>query len=140
MPRRFFLDANVLFTAAISERGASRAIIDLAQAGRCTVFSSAFAFDEAERNIRSKRPAGLAAIVSFSRIVETVPEADVAMVAWAATHVPAKDAPILAAAVAARVDVLVTGDRRHFGSYFGRLLQTVTVMPPREALEALLAA
>jgi len=47
--------------------------------------------------------------------------------------------PILAAALSANATVLVTGDRRHFGALFGKTLnRTVTVLPPREALERLL--
>ncbi len=68
-----------------------------------------------------------------------VPEAGEALVTLSAKHLPLKDAPILAAALSANATVLVTGDRRHFGALFGKTLnRTVTVLPPREALERLL--
>jgi uncharacterized protein len=60
-------------------------------------------------------------------------------VAWAVQQdVPVKDAPILAAAVAARAPLLVTGDRTHFGHLFGRSLRGVTVVLPADALSRVL--
>jgi predicted nucleic acid-binding protein len=53
---------------------------------------------------------------------------------------PANDAPILAAATAARVDVLVTGDRTHFGHLFGATVGGVTVLSPGDALAHVLEA
>jgi hypothetical protein len=52
---------------------------------------------------------------------------------------PAKDAPILAAAVESRCPVLVTGDRTDFRALFGKRLSGTLVMLPVEALEFLLA-
>lgn len=52
---------------------------------------------------------------------------------------PAKDTPILAAAIAARVDILVTGDRRHFGALFGQEIEQVRVLSLRDGLAALIA-
>ena len=51
---------------------------------------------------------------------------------------PEKDAPILAAAINARVDALVTGDKRHFGALFGRRIGNLLVLPPANALELVL--
>lgn len=70
--------------------------------------------------------------------IEVVPEADPTLVAWSAGRLPPKDAPILAAAIAAKAHVLVTGDRRHFGTHYGKSLKGVTILPPRDALERLL--
>jgi len=53
---------------------------------------------------------------------------------------PFKDAPILAAAAAARVDLLVTGVRTHFGHLFGQRLRDVTIVLPAEALARVLGA
>ena len=53
---------------------------------------------------------------------------------------PAKDRPILAAAVGCRATVLVTGDRRHFGPLLGRRFGGTVVLAPREALAFLVEA
>lgn len=49
-----------------------------------------------------------------------------------------KDAPVLAAAIASGADVLVTGDRMHFGHLFGRRGRGVKVLSPADALGLLL--
>jgi hypothetical protein len=71
--------------------------------------------------------------------VSVEPEAPSKDVAWALEQgLPLKDAPILAAAVQARCDVLVTGDRTHFGPLSGRRLRGVQVLSPADALRLLL--
>ena len=41
---------------------------------------------------------------------------------------PAKDVPILLAAIAANATHLLTGDLRHFGPYFGRRVAGVLIL------------
>jgi predicted nucleic acid-binding protein len=43
---------------------------------------------------------------------------------------PAKDKPILAAAIQAKANYLITGDIRHFGKYFSKTISGVTIYPP----------
>ena len=60
---------------------------------------------------------------------------------WArSTGLPEKDAPILAAAAQTKADILVTGDRTDFGGLYERKLRGVEILPPRAALERILAA
>jgi predicted nucleic acid-binding protein len=60
------------------------------------------------------------------------------VVAWArGLELPENDAPILAAAAAAGADLLVTGDRRHFGHLYGTVVGRVLVVTLVEALETL---
>lgn len=71
--------------------------------------------------------------------VSLVPEPGPERVAWAhAIPLPMKDAPIMAAAVLCGSDLLVTGDRLHFGHLFGKTLEGVRVLSPRETLHLLL--
>jgi len=67
-----------------------------------------------------------------------VPEAGVGLVADVGAELPAKDRPILAAAVARGADLLVTGDRLHFGPLFGVTVGRTAVASPREASGVLL--
>ncbi len=140
MPKRLFLDANVLFTAAISPQGVSAVLFEFARVGVCVALSSSFALDEALRNVRVNYPASIGALKALADELEVVSEADAALVAWAADLLPLKDAPILAAAVVAKAHVLVTGDRRHLGTFYGKILNKVTILPPRDALERLLSS
>ena len=49
---------------------------------------------------------------------------------------PEKDSPILLAAIDAHATYLLTGDVRHFGRYFGRKFEGVSIMPPAQYLKA----
>jgi len=51
-----FLDANILFSAAYRNGNSVLLLFELAAAGRCTLLTSAFAWDEAHRNIALKCP------------------------------------------------------------------------------------
>ena len=136
---RLFLDANVLFTAAYSPEGRSAALFALAGSGVCSLASSRHAIDEACRNLALKEPESMPDFERLMAHIEVVPEAGPGIVAWAAQRgLPANDAPVLAAAVAADVDLLVTGDRSHFGHLFGTTIGGVTVAPPGDALARVL--
>jgi predicted nucleic acid-binding protein len=52
--------------------------------------------------------------------------------------VPDKDAPILAAACVAEVDILVTGDRTHFGHLYGETVGGLRVLTLKDTLARLL--
>lgn len=136
---KLFLDANVLFTAAYSPEGIARVLFDLADAGHCILSTSAFAEEEARRNLSLKAPAKVSILDSLLPLVTIVPEPAPDKTAWATgLPLPSKDAPIMAAAVSCTADILVTGDRRDFGHLFGRDVEGMRVLSPREALEEVL--
>jgi len=56
----------------------------------------------------------------------------------ASLPLPAKDRPVLAAAVHQSCGALVTVDRTHFGPLYGRTIHGVTIHSPRSLAEALL--
>jgi predicted nucleic acid-binding protein len=136
---RVFLDANVLFTAAHNPGGRAAAIVRLGRGGARTLVTSPHALEEARRNLRLKYPAAAADLERLVAVLAIVPEAPSGDVARALEQgLPLKDAPILAAAVHAGCDVLVTGDRTHFGALYGRRWRGVEVLSPAEALAHLL--
>jgi len=51
---------------------------------------------------------------------------------------PEKDQPVLIAAIPGSRDILITGDRNHFGPLFGLTFFGVVVYSPSQAAEALL--
>lgn len=136
---RLFLDANVLFAAGHNPEGRSAALVALAQRGLCSLYTSPHALEEARRNLRLKLPAGTGALEGLLETITVGGEASSSLVKWALEQgLPLKDAPILAAAVGASADLLVTGDRKHFGPLYGSTLRGVEIVTPAEALARLL--
>jgi predicted nucleic acid-binding protein len=137
---KLFLDANILFTAAYSERGISRTLFRLAGAGRCSLITSAYAADEARRNLAVKAPT---ALPEFGKLLETaalVREPAPAVIArMKKLPLTEKDAPIMAAAVEYGADILVTGDRRDFGHLFGLEVEGVLVLNPADTLDRVMS-
>jgi len=136
---RLFLDANILFSAAYRDGSPALLLFELAALGRCHVVTSTFAWEEAHRNIALKRPQRLAMLETLADRLEYAPVPGASAIADAALRgLPEKDAPILAAAVAAQVDILVTGDRTHFGHLYGKETSRLRVLTLRDTLATLL--
>lgn len=136
---KLFFDANVVFSAAHQETGNAQALIALARVGGCTLQSSAYAIEEARRNLALKSRGYEQRLAGALAQIEVVAEANPALVEWARNEgLPLKDAPILAAAVQAGAEVLVTGDTRDFGPLYGRTLRGVQVLAPARALALVL--
>lgn len=121
---RLFLDANVLFSAAYREGAGVARLWELEDV---VLLTSEYALEEARRNLASAaqqdkldKLAGQLEVSSTLASFSLPPEA----------LLPPKDAPILAAALAARASHLITGDHRHFGRYFGKTVAGVVVLPP----------
>ncbi len=125
---RVFLDANVLFSAAWRRASGLARLWEIASLHLVT---SPYAADEAERNLARKRPD---ALVRLTALVQRV-EITSALVQLDDGHgLPPKDVPILAAAVASRCEVLLTGDVADFGHLIGRALQGVRVLTVSQLL------
>ena len=111
---RAFLDASVLFAAAYSATGASREIIHLGLRGRVDLVISGLVVEEAERNLAQKAPEAIPYLEVLLSVAEfEIVEASKRQVVTAAAYTKAKDAPIVAAAKRAKVDYLVSLDRKH---------------------------
>jgi predicted nucleic acid-binding protein len=135
---RVFLDANELFSASLFARGNAPLLVEIGRAGGCRLLTSPMTLQEAGRNPARKAPQALDRFKHVQAVIELVLDASADLLLWA-QGLPVKDAPILAAAVLARADLLVMGDRRHFGPLFGRTLQGVRVLALADGLAAVLA-
>lgn len=137
---RLFLDANIIFAAAISPDGRCGALFQLASAGYCALLTSPHALEETRRNLTVKYSEALTRLErDLIPELTIVREAPLARVNWAIEMgLPLKDAPILATAVENKADLLVTGDKTHFGSFYGQALEGVMVVDLREAIAQLL--
>ncbi len=115
-PPRVFFDSSVLFAAAASATGASRALVILSELGLLRPVVCPQVFDEVERNLRAKAPA---ALPHFQRLREAldwemVDDPTPEQVQDCMNVIAAKDAPILAAAIAAGPQRLITLDAHDF--------------------------
>lgn len=130
-PLRVFLDANILFSAALG--GPSFDVVwDLARAGKIALLTSEYCRVEAERNLARKVPARTPRLAERLEDVTVVFTVRVENQGFAA--LPEKDAPVYAATVAARVAVLLTGDRKHFGELMTRTDLPLRVQTVRDFL------
>jgi uncharacterized protein len=134
---KVFLDANVLFAAAYTPKGRIAALFEFAELGACELLTSELALEEARRNLRAKRPDGLPHLEALMQQVVKVPDPPAALSGLYKHHLPPKDQPIMAAAVLADADWLVTGDEKHFGHLYGQTLGSSEVLRPAEALKRL---
>jgi predicted nucleic acid-binding protein len=113
---RLFLDSSVIIAGLASRTGASHAILSLAELGLIRLVGCPYILTEVERNLAEKVPEFLPAyrrlMVNLNwQMVEDPAAGDVSP--WL-DLVPAKDAPVLAAAVAAAPHRFITLDIGHF--------------------------
>jgi hypothetical protein len=96
-----------------------------------TLCSSRYAIEEARINLEEEAQRRRLAQLTPALQVFDAPKRELP----SGINLPEKDAPILLAAMETQATHLVTGDLRHFGSYFGRTLQGVLVVTPAEHLK-----
>jgi predicted nucleic acid-binding protein len=135
---RAFLDANVLFRAARSpsRENASWGVIELAQSrDDFAVLTTEYVFGEAEEHLQEKSPASLGQYDSLKPIVEMSPEPPDALTQHLRRLVrDEKDRPILAGAIYAKADWLLTWDYDHFGHLYGIKVYDVLITTPAQGL------
>ncbi|MGP8252987.1 MAG: putative toxin-antitoxin system toxin component, PIN family [Terracidiphilus sp.] len=131
-PTTIFLDANVLVSAAWREG------CEIAQIWQMTgvrLITSNYVMGEVQRNLpRIEQIERLRKLMRSVRVLtfDLLPEID-------GVALPPKDLPVLAGAVQAKADFLVSGDKKHFGPLFGRIVCGVRIIAPTELLSALRA-
>jgi predicted nucleic acid-binding protein len=122
---RIFLDANVIFSAAITVGAMAAFLLRLEGAGHTFVCSEEV-IAEGERNIVLKRSSRMDRLTALTARVENCPRSGDAL--DIGVRVAAKDVHVLRAAIQSNCDVLLTGDRAHFGELFGQHVQGVLVL------------
>jgi len=115
--RRLFLDANVLFTAAHNPMGKAALVIEEGIRGRWALVTSRLAVDEATHNLRLKYPEVLPRLEPLLAAARVLPHRATRS---CPVELPARDRPILRAALDCRATHLLTGDLTHFGPYVNR--------------------
>ena len=115
MTSRIFFDASALFAAVYSPTGAARELLRLGLDGSVKLVTNQIAIEEAERNLARKAPEGVTIIRALLAAlpIEVLATPSPREIQTLLPLVVAKDAPILAGALACRADYLATFDRQH---------------------------
>lgn len=125
-----FLDANVMFSAAYEPNAGLRRLRRLEDV---ELISSRYAVDEARRNLREPEQRDrLDALLEGIRLVASLPERNLPD----DVTLPAKDQPILKAALAAGATHLITGDVSDFGHLFDTTVEGLRVLTPGAYIRA----
>lgn len=113
---RVFLDTSALIAGIVSATGAAREVLRLCEAGVVDLMISRQVLVEADRNISEKLPAFVSDFRDWMNRMSPllVEEPSKKEVVDAAQIIHAKDAPILAAAMNAEADYLISWNNRHF--------------------------
>lgn len=133
---RLFLDANIIFAAAISPAGRCSSLFKLAQNNTCSLLTSPYALEEVRRNLQAKYPLTLTRLEQdLWPVLLITGEPSIERIEWAIHQgLPPKDAPILAAAMDSDATLLVTGDKTHFGLFYGKIFDRLEVVDMSNAL------
>lgn len=128
---RLFLDANVLYSAAESPTSRFHVFWNMKEV---ELLTSAYALEEARRNLNSDTLQDKLVILMKSLLIVENPLGEYALPP--SLSLPEKDRPILQAAIQAKATHLLTGDKKHFGPYYGRTIEGVLILPPAEYLRS----
>lgn len=110
---KVFVDSSVLLTAVVSQTGAGREIVLKGLEDQLELSFSGYVFKEVERNLWKKRPDVIDLFRHFISLFENVVNPPEALIQQIVSIIEPKDAPIVAAALTAGADYIVSYDRKH---------------------------
>lgn len=112
---RFFIDSSALFAMADSSQGAAREILRYSLVGSAELVLSDFVLEETQAKLTRKKPRAVEILYQIQRLnlwQIVNPSEDEIRIALDYVCDP-DDAPIIAAARKAKVDALISFDRKH---------------------------
>lgn len=111
---KVFIDSSVLIAAAISPKGSARDFIIKSFLGVVKIVISDLILEETQRNLINKAPKALPDLQLFLEVLNPeIVSPPKRLVSQVAKVIELKDAPIIAGAIFAKVDYLVSFDRKH---------------------------
>jgi putative PIN family toxin of toxin-antitoxin system len=139
---RVFLDSNVILSGLISDRGAPRILLDLLTLKfpflvGCT---GRFNLMEIERNLKKRMPTMLPVYRKYLPLLnlKIIPLPQQQEIREFSGAIVDKDLPVLASAIKAKADFLVTGDKQHFQKLKMEKSYPLQVVTPAEFVDRIL--
>lgn len=134
--RKIFLDSSVVIAACGSRNGASHAVIVMAEIGLFKAVISEQVVIECDRNINKKLPAALPILKQILNMInpEIVPDPSTTESSQWENIIEPKDAPILAAALSAKADRLLSLNTKDFTSFVAAQ-SGLTIQTPSEFIQ-----
>lgn len=120
---KIFLDANILFSSTQSG-SATRLLFNALVKHNAECITNPHAFEEAKRNIEAKRPKQISELKKISKHLNICN----AFYKDHAIDLPPQDVPILSGAIGSECTHLWTGDKKHFGKFYGKSIHGVLVV------------
>ena len=130
---RVFLDANILYSAGYKDTSVLRKLWELTEVELWTSF---YAVDEAHHNLAMDKPGQIESLEQLIEAMTVVADPAEAFALPKGIDLVEKDRPILLAAIVAHATHLLTGDKDHFGKYFGQAVAGVLILRPRDYLSS----
>lgn len=124
---RVFLDANILFSAAYKPDSRLKVLWTLPN---ILLMSSDHPIEEAKRNLAMSRPNQLNTLEDFVSKLFKCDNAPPQMQLPPGIQLNERDRPVLLTSIAARATHLLTGDKDHFGRFFGKSIEGVLILKP----------
>ncbi len=133
---KVFLDSNVILSGLLSDKSYPRIILDLCCLNFEFIqfFTGEYNLIEIERNLKKKLPQALKVYKKYLPFLnlQIIPLPDKKLVRKLSRDIAPKDAPVLASAIIAEVDFLVTGDKKDFDPLKGGKHYPFTILSPSE--------
>lgn len=128
---KIFLDANILYSASRPKSLMADFVHYLIKHFKC--LTNNYAIEEARRNIEINEKQNLSnlskLVASLNLIKELAPLPNI--------NLKQKDHPIICGAIAGKCSHLLTSDRKDFGIFFNKTINTVKIVSPQLFAEEL---
>ena len=134
---KVFIDSSVMISAAISKTGASRELLVQGFQGKYYLSASSLVFEETMHNVVDHAVAAMPALKELrGKLPLKIVKPSKGKILMVAKFIEWKDAPIVAGALAAKADYLVTLDKQHLLSQNDLIQEkfNLTVISPGDFL------
>lgn len=139
---RIFLDSNVILSGLLSEKGAPRILLDLLNLKLPFLEASIGRYNltEIERNLKNRMPG------VWSVYKRYLPQLNLTVIPLPQSEelrefsgkIADKDIPVLVSAIQGEVDLLATGDKKHFEKLKGIEKYHLRIVSPSELVDSIL--